>query len=202
MVPDQHVEGVADRARREDELGYTEDEQRRLQRLRQRDQEVRAHEQAHVAAAGGLVRGPPRYTLVKGPDGQMYAIGGHVQIDTSPEPTPEKTIEKARKIKAAALAPGDPSPQDLQVAARASMMELRARGELREAEAAEKSGSAKAGQPSAGGHAGATPEDPATPHAGRYPFDRPGHLEHCPHCQHRAFFGRFKPGPVQVFGVA
>ena len=44
MVRDQHVEGVAERARRENELGYTDEEQRRLDKLRERDQEVRMHE--------------------------------------------------------------------------------------------------------------------------------------------------------------
>lgn len=125
------VTGVASLRARRDELGLTEKEKTRLQLLRRRDLEVRAHEQQHIAKGQGLIRSTPNYTMVKGPDGRLYAIGGHVHIDTSPAPTPEETIEKAKRIREAALAPGDRSAQDLKVAARATMMEMRARGEMK-----------------------------------------------------------------------
>jgi len=64
-----------------------------------------------------------------GPDGRQYAVGGSVKIDTSDAQTPEETFRKAQSIGAAALAPPKPSPQDLQVAAKASQMEARARAE-------------------------------------------------------------------------
>ena len=44
----------------------------------------RAHEMAHLAAAGGLATGP-YYEYQQGPDSKQYAVGGHVNIDTSPE---------------------------------------------------------------------------------------------------------------------
>ena len=94
------------------------------------DREVRAHEQAHVAAGGGLVLSGPTYTYQYGPDGRGYAVGGEVSIDTSPGRTPEETIEKAQQIRAAALAPADPSGQDLAVAAAATQLELQAKQEL------------------------------------------------------------------------
>ena len=101
-----------------------------LAKLKARDQEVRQHEAAHMAAAGGLVTSGASYTYQKGPDGVRYAIGGEVGIDTSPGRTPQETIDRARQIQAAALAPADPSGQDLAVAARAQQMALQARSEL------------------------------------------------------------------------
>jgi hypothetical protein len=97
--------------------------------LKQRDAEVKAHEQAHMAAGGGLVQGAASYTYEKGPDGAMYAVGGEVKIDTSPARTPDQTIRKAQQIRRAALAPAQPSATDRAVAAAASRMEGQARAE-------------------------------------------------------------------------
>lgn len=98
--------------------------------LQARDQQVRAHEQAHLAASGGLATSGASYTYQKGPDGVSYAIGGEVSIDISTGRTPEETIARAITIRAAALAPADPSGQDRAVAAAASQLEQQARGEL------------------------------------------------------------------------
>ncbi len=105
--------------------------------LQARDQEVHAHEQAHLAAAGGLATGGASYTYQKGPDGVDYAVGGEVSIDVSAGRTPQETIARAETIRAAALAPSDPSGQDRAVAAAASQMEQQARAELMMAAAAE-----------------------------------------------------------------
>lgn len=105
-------------------------EQRMVDALEARDREVRQHEMAHMAAGAGVVTGGPSYSFQTGPDGKSYAIGGEVPIDVSPGKTPEETIEKARTIRAAALAPSDPSGADLSIAARASQMEMAARLEL------------------------------------------------------------------------
>ncbi|MEO1535188.1 MAG: putative metalloprotease CJM1_0395 family protein [Planctomycetota bacterium] len=101
-----------------------------VEKLKARDQEVRTHEQAHVAAAGALYRGGPTYSYRTGPDGNRYAVGGSVQIDTSEAPTPEETITKAQQIRRAALAPQEPSSTDQSVAAKATRMEAQARAEL------------------------------------------------------------------------
>lgn len=102
-----------------------------LAKLRARDRKVRAHEQAHQAAASGLVSGGANFTFERGPDGKQYAVGGEVHIDTAPVAgDPEATIRKARQIRAAALAPADPSPQDRAVAAQAAAMEAQAKQEL------------------------------------------------------------------------
>lgn len=106
-------------------------EERLLMKLRQVDREVRAHEQAHLMAAGPYARGSPHYEYVRGPDGRLYAVGGEVKIDTSPVPgDPEATLEKAQAIKRAALAPANPSPQDRLVAALADRMATKAMMEI------------------------------------------------------------------------
>lgn len=110
------------------------EEQAQIAKLRSSDQKVRAHEAAHQAAGAGLT-GAAHYQYVRGPDGKQYAVAGEVSIDTSPAGTPEATMAKAKQIRAAALAPADPSPQDRAVAAAASMMESQARAEIAAKEA-------------------------------------------------------------------
>ncbi len=107
-------------------------EQQQIRELAARDREVRAHEQAH-AGLGGQFAGAPRYTFERGPDGVNYAVGGEVSIDTGKiANNAEASIEKARTVRRAALAPADPSPQDRRVAALATQIELEARTELRQ----------------------------------------------------------------------
>ena len=108
----------------------TEEEKREVEALKKRDRDVKAHEMAHMAAGGGLVRGGPAYDYQTGPDGKRYAVGGHVSIDSAPEKDPEKTIKKMAQVKRAALAPADPSGEDLSVAAKASQTEAKARSDL------------------------------------------------------------------------
>ncbi len=101
-----------------------------LTKLRARDREVRQHEAAHLAASGGLAVSGASFSYQRGPDGVNYAVGGEVQIDTSSGRTPQESVERARTIQAAALAPAQPSGQDRAVAAAAQKMELQARAEL------------------------------------------------------------------------
>lgn len=111
-----------------------------IQQLVSRDREVRAHEAAHVAVGGQYITGGPSFTYQQGPDGRSYAIGGEVNIDTSAVPDdPQATLNKADKVRRAALAPSQPSPQDLRVASRASQTAVQARIEIAvlRAEAAE-----------------------------------------------------------------
>lgn len=107
-----------------------EAELRQVQQLRRRDTEVRAHEQAHLAAAGQYAAGGPSYSYQTGPDGRRYAVGGSVPIDMGEAPTPAATIQKMRTVKRAALAPAKPSAADRRIAAQASMNEMKARQEL------------------------------------------------------------------------
>lgn len=100
--------------------------------LVQRDREVRTHEQAH-AAVGGQYAGAPTYSFKHGPDGQRYAVSGEVSIDTAAVPNdPEATLRKMEIVLRAALAPIEPSPQDLRVAALAQAQAAQARVELAE----------------------------------------------------------------------
>lgn len=104
---------------------------REITELKAIDRKVRAHEAAHLAAAGGLARGGASFTYTQGPDGKNYAVGGEVAIDTSPVAgDPAATLAKAQQIQAAALAPSDPSPQDRSVAAAAAAMAAQAQAEL------------------------------------------------------------------------
>lgn len=116
----------------------TPEEKRELDKLKVRDREVRAHEAAHKNAAGHLARGATQFSFQVGTDGQRYAVGGEVSIDTSEvSGDPEATISKAQTIRRAAQAPVEPSAQDYRVAAEASRMEAAARSELAEQRAGE-----------------------------------------------------------------
>ncbi len=108
----------------------TSSERKLVQNLKRIDQAVKAHESAHRAAGGGLVRGGD-YVYTVGPDGNRYAVSGEVKIDMSYDlDNPEEVIRKMQQIRRAALAPADPSAQDRAVAASASSIEARARAEL------------------------------------------------------------------------
>lgn len=126
-VPGQEEVGADGRKRDSFELSQEAEEIRQLQ---VRDREVRAHEAAH-ASTGGSYAGGPSYSLERGPDGQSYAVGGEVSIDISPiAGDPQATIQKAQQVRAAALAPAEPSAQDMKVAQRAQSMAAEARVEL------------------------------------------------------------------------
>ena len=114
----------------------TPEEEKQVQELKARDKEVRQHEEAH-ARAGAPYTGQPSFDFQRGPDGQQYAVGGEVSIDTAPiAGDPEATIHKMEVVKRAASAPAEPSGQDRSVAAQADAQMQAARAELQE-EAAE-----------------------------------------------------------------
>ncbi len=133
----------------------SEEELREVESLAQRDREVRAHEQAHLAAAGSRATSGASFSYTQGPDGKRYAVGGEVGIDTSPvQGDPEATLRAAALIQRAALAPAEPSAQDRQVAAAANAMANEARAELgqqRIAEAQAAEGTAKSDPAKQGG---------------------------------------------------
>lgn len=105
-------------------------EQKEIAELKARDQEVRSHEQAH-ASIGGRYAGAPSYSFELGPDGRKYAVAGEVQIDIAPVPgDPQATIQKMQQVKAAALAPAEPSSADRRIAAEAGLRLLQAQTEL------------------------------------------------------------------------
>lgn len=99
-------------------------------KLQARDREVRAHEAAHMAAAGSAAASGATYTYEIGPDGKAYAVGGEVSIHMPSGLTPEEALAAAEQIRGAALAPDQPSGQDLAVAAEAEQMETQAEQEI------------------------------------------------------------------------
>ncbi|MBN9672335.1 putative metalloprotease CJM1_0395 family protein [Roseibium aggregatum] len=131
--------------------GLNEAEEKQVEKLAQRDREVRAHEQAH-ARVGGAYASAPSYTFQQGPDGKRYAIGGEVQIDTAKERTPEATVRKMQIVIRAATAPAEPSSQDLKVAQQARSQLSEAQAELRQQKAEELNGDeeGEAGAPGSG----------------------------------------------------
>ncbi|HDO1316074.1 putative metalloprotease CJM1_0395 family protein [Aeromonas veronii] len=143
-LPDNRfVEATGEDGQRKQQDPKQQEQQQRqeqqVQDLVERDKEVRTHEQAHQSA-GGEDASSPTYQFTQGPDGKRYATGGEVQIDTSVVPgDPAATIAKMQQIRSAALAPAEPSAQDLAVARSAAASEAKARKELM-AEQSAKSG--------------------------------------------------------------
>ncbi len=122
--PDDSNDPHDDSPSAEQEL--TPEEQRLVDDLTRTDQQVRAHEMAHAAAGGHNVR----YDYQTGPDGKRYAVGGTTDIETfSIAGDPDSKLAQARKMRTAALAPADPSPQDRAVAAKAARIEAEALAE-------------------------------------------------------------------------
>jgi hypothetical protein len=117
------------------------EEKKQVEKLKERDQEVRRHEQAHIAASGGHTRGGARYEYQAGPDGKQYAVGGHVSIDVSAvSGDPRATLQKAETVRRAATSPADPSGADMAVAAAAAQMATEAMKQV-----SRESGAGKAG---------------------------------------------------------
>jgi len=99
-----------------------------IETLEKRDREVQTHEEAH-RAAGGQYASAPGYEYTTGPDNKRYVTDGEVSIDVSEAATPAKTIQKMEQVRKAALAPAEPSAQDLKVASEATQVINRAKSD-------------------------------------------------------------------------
>lgn len=89
--------------------------------------EIYAHEMAHKSAGGALAGS---IVIEKNSDG--IPVGGHVAIkmpSLNPD-NPQQTIDEANIVIRSAMAPGDPSPQDYKVAAKARKIKAQAQGML------------------------------------------------------------------------
>jgi len=147
--------------------GLSDEEKAELKAMKERDAEVKRHEQAH-ARVGGRHAGAPQYQYETGPDDRRYAVSGSVSIDVSPVAgKPKETIRKMDIVKRAALAPEDPSAQDRAVAVRAQQEKLQAQRELAE-QKRDEVGAVAAGEPQTPGAAG-TDYAPSTAGATRSP---------------------------------
>lgn len=130
LETDTQEKQAADKDNPASKQALSKGEQQAVKELAARDREVKAHEAAHKAAGGSLT-GPASFSYTTGPDGKRYATGGEVSIDTSEVPgNPQATVLKANRIRAAALAPAEPSGQDRKVAALAGQMAADARAEM------------------------------------------------------------------------
>lgn len=108
----------------------TSAEKVQITKLQASDQAVRRHESAHILVGGNLITSGANFAYQQGPDRKLYATSGEVGIDTSGGRTPTETISKMQRVRAAALAPSDPSSTDYQVASTATMLQMKARLEL------------------------------------------------------------------------
>lgn len=93
--------------------------------IKQRYDEIYAHELAHKNAAGSFGG-----SIVIEKDGNGIPTGGHVAIQMpklDPQ-NPDKTIQHADTVIRAAMAPSDPSSQDYKVAAEARSIRSKAQG--------------------------------------------------------------------------
>ena len=97
-----------------------------LERLKQLDRDVRAHESAHAAASGVQTIGSPRFRYTEGPDGKMYAVGGEVTVAVQSSGRPDDAMRAAQALRASALSSDNPSAADLGAAAEAGRMEMEA----------------------------------------------------------------------------
>lgn len=128
--------------------------QAQIQELVQIQNKVIAHEQAHMAAGGGLAGGAT-YSYTVGPDGKRYITGGEVSINTLATDDPNEKIRLMGRVIAAAMAPADPSPQDRRVAASAAAQQSQAYMELARLKAEEAYGKGVATKPAGNDATGA-----------------------------------------------
>jgi len=111
-------------------MSNTTQDSERLADMKLRHEEVVAHEEAH-ASVGGAYAGAPSYSFEIGPDGEGYAVAGEVPIDMSPiAGDPQGTYDKMLIVEAAALAPAQPSGQDMIVAGTAATLAMEASNEI------------------------------------------------------------------------
>jgi len=132
--PDQNEQQQQDKekeAKQKEQVAQQEQQDaEQIKELKARDTEVRIHEQAH-SSVGGQHAGSPSYEYQRGPDGTNYAVGGEVQIDVAEiAGDPRATIEKMQTVRAAALAPAEPSGADRSIAADATQKLAAAQAEL------------------------------------------------------------------------
>ncbi len=108
----------------------SDEERKQLEVLRERDQKVRAEQLAEAVRSG--LSAQVQFTYRLGPDGNRYAIDGHVKHSVAPGSTPEQTIERARELRAAILSGAQPSPRDLKTVAEVDRLEAQAKEQIRD----------------------------------------------------------------------
>ena len=131
------VEGGSSAAKSGSQDDLTPEEEAEVERLKKREEEVKAHEAAHAAAGGG-VTGGISYSYTTGPDDKEYITDGEIQIDTSSGGSdPAAVIAKMEAVIRSAYAPSEPSSKDRQVAAQAQQILAAAELQAKEQKSAE-----------------------------------------------------------------
>ena len=120
---------IAEKPKTKEEQLQQPEVQQQVKQLMQTDKEIRTHEQAHKAVGGSLA-GPVTYQYTTGPDDKKYAVSGEVPINTPQVEDADDMVTILEKVRQAALAPAQPSAQDLRVAANASAQIQQLRGEV------------------------------------------------------------------------
>jgi len=95
------------------------DYQRVLDKFKALDAKTKTHEQAH--ASGATTTSAISYNYQVGPDGKLYATGGHVRFDTSIPSDPKAALAKLDKLANAASAPDELSAADASIARTANL---------------------------------------------------------------------------------
>ncbi|MEA3512530.1 MAG: putative metalloprotease CJM1_0395 family protein [Campylobacterota bacterium] len=90
-----------------------------LDKFKQKDSEVRSHEQVHASI--GATTTPISYNYQKGPDGKMYAVGGSVRMETSIPTDPKEASFKLDKIADAATGSAEVSGADTTIAMQSNL---------------------------------------------------------------------------------
>ncbi len=101
------------------------DYERVLEKFKSSDANIRSHEQAHASLT--TTTSSIQYNYQQGPDGKMYAVGGHVRLDTSMPDDPKAAVVKLDQIKKSATANSDMSGADASIAIGANLMKMRLR---------------------------------------------------------------------------
>jgi len=93
-----------------------------LEKFKQSDANIKSHEQIHASI--GHTTAPISYTYQKGPDGKIYAVGGHVKLDTSIPNDPKAAAFKLDILQKAASAPIDSSAADNNIASQSNLNKI------------------------------------------------------------------------------
>ena len=93
-----------------------------LEKFKNKDAEIRTHEQVHASI--GHTTAPISYSYQQGPDGKMYAIGGSVRMDTSIPDDPKAAVFKLDMLQKAASGPTHMSNADGAIASQSNLNKI------------------------------------------------------------------------------
>ncbi len=98
------------------------DYQRVLNKFKNKDSEIRTHEQTH--ASNAATTSAINYNYQIGPDGKLYAMGGSVRFDTSIPNDPQSAKIKLEQLKDASSSVSSMSGADSSIAQTANLNKM------------------------------------------------------------------------------